>query len=65
MIPTYNQTLLCQLPGRQTHTVNQWNPGVYILTFLILAFNPEIIGVEEQGTDENAHERKSTGQSLV
>ena len=29
-----------------------------MLTFLILCFNPEIISIEEQGTDENAHQRK-------
>ena len=36
-----------------------------VLTFLILPFIPDIISVGEQRTDENAHERRNTGQSLV
>jgi hypothetical protein len=39
--------------------------GIYMLAFLILPFSPAIIGVAEQRTDENAHERKNTGQYLV
>jgi PAS domain S-box-containing protein len=50
------------LAGGIAHDLNNFLTG---LTFLILPFIPAIIGVGEQRTDENAHERKNTGQYPV